>query len=421
MPTARPSNHRGILFATILTVFLQPAHGADKPHEGQLQSHVAALREDGQAPLQYVLNTLADHDLVLFDDALHNAVEPWAFYSELVSDPRFHAEARYVFLEIVPVNRQPALDAYFSTVPEDRTLLYPAFQDRYGWPYATYFDFLHTVYALNRGLEEDKKINVRAVSTPSYWKEIETPEDWANLNDRAVLGRDYDMYKVILADLGEFTEGKKGIFLTNTRHAYTDIRKPDGAPFWNTGTFFRQWHPNKSFSIRINAPVLKIENIKKRRPEGYRPTAEGLDRYEYSWARVAGGLWDAAFEHYGGAPVAIDLAGTAFGQAAYMGNHMHRAAPGQTMGNAYDGVIFLTPLEEQHSSAQADFIYTPAFKTELIRRYQITKSPEQIETLLNEAGVETLEAYIDANHTASPQTLSPQAQGVGGIDAWRGN
>ncbi|GJL93884.1 MAG: hypothetical protein DHS20C05_02890 [Hyphococcus sp.] len=405
-------------FFVMTTIMAAPTPlGAAPNDNARLQAHTKALQTNGKAPIPFVLDAMEKHDLIVFDDALHNVVHPWKFYEELVRERRFQEAAPTIFLEIVPVNRQPALDAYFSTFPEDRSLLIPAFQDRYGWAYKTYYDFLHAVYVVNQGLTPENRLTVKAVSTPSYWKEIATKADWDNLNQRAVLARDYHMYQIILADLTNFEGGKKGIFLTNTRHAYTNIRKPDGSPFWNTGTFLRQWHPGKSYSVRFNAPILNIE--KERRDDGSPRTAEGLDRYQYSWARVENGLWDAAFAEFGNDPVAIDLHKTGFGEASYMGNHMHKAASGQKMRDAYDGVIFMTPLEQQEASAHIDFIYTPAFKIELARRYRITRSPEQIDAMLKEENVETLEAYIDAAHQAEPAHPSGPAQAVGDINAWR--
>ncbi len=405
-------------FIAQFIVFTSTAQAELSANDKILEMHVEALFTHGQEPLDFVLDALTTNDLILFDDSLHNAVEPWTFYNTMIRSPRFREKARYIFLEVIPVNRQASLDAYFSTFPEDKTLLYPAFQDGFGWPYKTYFDFLHEAYEINAGLEPEKRLIIRAVSTPSYWKEMKTNEDWTIYNDRSVLGRDYDMYKIILADLQEFSDQEKGVFMTNTRHAYTNIRKPDGAPFWNTGTFFRQWHPGKTFSIRFNAPILKIEG-KRPADESVARTAQGIESYDFSWARVANGLWDNAFSDYGGHPVAIDLPGTPFGAASYMGNHMHRAAPNQTMSDAYDGVIFLQPFENQYSSAKVDFIYTPAFKKELARRYRITRTPQQLETMLASANAQSLVSFIDSEHTDAPKILSPQAQGAGPLDAWR--
>lgn len=407
-----------LLLAAFACFALATSATAENADARRLRQHVDALRENGEPPLDFVLDALENHDLILFDDALHNAVEPWTFYGEMARDPRFREKAKYIFLEVIPVNRQGALDAYFSTFPEDQTLLYPAFQDRYGWAYKTYFDFLHTVWEINKPLKPEDRLIVRAVSTPSYWKEMETHEDWMRYNDREVIGRDYDMYKIILADLDVFDRGKKGVFLTNTRHAYTNVRNKDGAPFWNTGTFFRQWNPGKAYSIRFNAPILKIESQQPEDGDAPR-TGEGLERYRYAWARVENGLWDAAFKDFGETPVAVSLYDTPFGYAAYMGNHMHKAAPNQIMRDAYDAVIFLAPFEHQHSSAHVDFIYTPAFKQELARRYHITHTPAQLRNMLAEAGAPTLDAYIGDAYQATPETLSEPAQSVGDMDAWR--
>ena len=411
---------KSLLLAAAVIMFISPASAKPRPSSADrlLDKHVSVLQKDGKSPADYVLGVLETKDLILFDDALHNSVEPWVFYESLVKDPRFQKQVRYIFLEVLPVNRQPAIDAYFAAEEEDPSLLYPAFQDGFGWHYVTYFDFLHAVYEANRTLPENERFIVRAVSTPTLWKEIETREDWTLYNSRTVLGRDYDMYAIIFADLQRFTAGEKGVFLTNTRHAYTNIRKPGGEPYWNTGTFFRQWRPEKTWSVRFNAPILNVER-ETAPEERSRQTQEGLERYQFSWARVAKGLWDEAFKACGAKPVAIDLAKSPFGDAAYMGNVMHVAAPGQTMADAYDGVIFLTPLEDQKASASTGQIYTPVFKRELVRRYRIAYTAEELQKLLDDADVNSIEAYIDLVHADAPETLSSIAQSVGPMDEWR--
>lgn len=52
------------------------------------------------------------------------------------------------------------------------------------------------------------------------------------------------------------------------------------------------------------------------------------------------GLWDKAFEENGNTPVAISLNDNVYGKAGYVGNHMLNVVNGQTMYDAYDGLIF---------------------------------------------------------------------------------
>ena len=48
-----------------------------KDTEEQLQPYLKVLRESGQDPVHFVVDKLATHDLIIFDDSSHDALEPW--------------------------------------------------------------------------------------------------------------------------------------------------------------------------------------------------------------------------------------------------------------------------------------------------------------------------------------------------------
>ncbi|MBN2432702.1 MAG: hypothetical protein JXQ27_14595 [Acidobacteria bacterium] len=385
-----------------------------------LQPYLDALQIHGCRPVDFVNNMLTTNHLVIFDDGLHTAREPFEFYQELIRDADFQLRVRYIFLEAVSMRHQPCLDAFLASADGNPAALFPAFQDDFsgkGWPLKSYFDLLRTVWEVNRTLPEDQRFRVVGVSNPIYWCGIRTARD-LELFRRSLASFDYSMYRQILLHLENFAGDCKGIFLTNTRHAYTGIRHRDGEFFWNCGTFFRQWHPGRTCSVRIHNAMLYIE--RPREPETDTPqTTAGMERMVYRWERMENGRWDAAFRTLGNRPVALPLTGTVFGRAPYVGNHMLTAAPGQTMADAYDALIFLAPLEHLHQTAFVDFIYTPAFKQELQRRYRILYTPAQLQERIRDKGVDSLAELIEAECRPRPAVLSPQSQAVGPADAWR--
>lgn len=138
----------------------------------KLQPYVVALQEKGDEPENFVLEKLDKYDLILFDDALHTAVEPFEFYRKLIKNSNFRKKATYIFLEVVAMNQQPALDAYFASEVHNPALLFPAFQNDFsgtGWTYQTYFDLLETVWQTNRTLPPDERYKVIAVNAPVFW------------------------------------------------------------------------------------------------------------------------------------------------------------------------------------------------------------------------------------------------------------
>ena len=392
-----------------LAVFLAVAAPA-VAQEGS--AHLADLRAHGREPVAFVFDQLERHDLVVLDDALHTLVEPFGFYQRLVREPGFRQRARFVFLEAVPHNQQGHIEAYLAAPTEDSRLLYPAFQNSLsgdGFPYATYFDVLRTIHEVNLSLPDSERIRVVAVGSPSYWSEIRTPRD-VEIFRQGLDAYDYTMYAMIRSTLG--ADGK-GIFLTNTRHAYQAIRHADGSLYWNATTYFHEREPGRAYSIRFHAPQLVIERVRDD-TTGTR-TTQGLERIDYRWDRMEGGAWDRAFRDYGEA-VAVPLEGTAFGEAPYIGNHMLDVVPGQTMADAYDAVIFLAPLEELHQTARVGSIYTPEFRLELARRLRLLHSEEDLAAMVAESGASDLAGYIERTYVDRPQEALPQSRDLPALE-----
>ena len=372
----------------------------------QLKPYVEVLKTQGKDPLEFVTGKLREYDLLIFDDALHTAAEPFDFYRELIKTDSFYNKVKYIFLEAVSLNKQQYLDAYLESDIENTELLYPAFQDNFsgtGWSYKTYFDLLHTVYLINKNLPVENRLEVFGVSNPTYWSEIKTPKDF-ELFQKTLTTHDFFMYKTILQELNNFKNGRKGIFLTNTRHAYKQIKNRDDELYWNCGTFFYQWHPGKTYSIHFHNVYLYFEM---------------KEELLIKWDRIANGIWDSAFRENGDKPVAVPLKNNVFGKEAYIGNHMLNVLSGQAMYDAYDAVIFLKPLEDMHKTAKVDFIYTQEFKKELKRRYKLIFSDEQIAKELNDYDAGNLEELIEKEFVREPRVPLPQAETICEIDAWK--
>jgi hypothetical protein len=217
--------------------------------------------------------------------------------------------------------------------------------------------------------------------------------------------------------MDNFTTGRKGIFLTNTRHAYKGIKDRNNKLYWNCGTFFHQLNPDETYSIRIHNVNLYFEGKKNLSPDQVK-TTEGTENYNMKWVRMQKGKWDNSFNICGNKPVAFDLKDTPFGNTPYIGNHMLNAAPGQIIYDAYDGLIFLAPLDSLRMSALTDKIYTPEFNIELERRYKILETSSQINDMLKESGCSTLTEYIKRNYKYEPVKISPLIKMLGPIDEW---
>jgi hypothetical protein len=377
------------VFLTLLLIYSLTSHTQEKK---ATSDHLSVLTKTGQEPIKFVTDLLNDFDLIVFDDALHIAKEPFDFYQSLVKNKRFVSKIKYVFVEVFSITSQPHIDSYLNSPTKDKAFLLPVFQNDfsgYGLRSKTYLDLLSTIWDVNVQLSEPEKIQVICVDQPIYWDSIKTRKDY-DLFQKSLLGRDYFMYKVISKTLSKFKKAEKGIFLTNTRHAYKNIKNSNGELYWNTGTFLNQWHPKKTYSIRLHNVILSIQSTIDSTANS---STEGLDKISYEWIKIDDGLWDKAFQENGNQPVAISLENNIFGNSPYVGNHMLNVSDNQTMNDAYDGLIFLAPLEKLHFSAKVDFIYTEPFIQELKRRILLLQG-NQLPDFLFKNDAASLDGFI---------------------------
>ena len=55
-----------------------------------VEEYYKSLKEEGVAPIEFIQKKLQNHDLIIFDDALHNAAEPFEFYCDLIRNNDGH-------------------------------------------------------------------------------------------------------------------------------------------------------------------------------------------------------------------------------------------------------------------------------------------------------------------------------------------
>lgn len=370
-------------------------------HSQDVDEYYRVLKEEGKAPILFIKEQVNTYDLIILDDALHAAVEPFDFCSEYLE--KYPNSIDYVFLEVITTVSQGYIDTFLSSQVKDTYILSKVFQQDYGygWRYETYLMLLSKIWDINQNLSAEDRVKVIGVNQPIYWEGLHTKEDYTIFQE-SLLARDYFMYKMIMKYMNNFDSGKKGLFLTNTRHAYKGIKNRDGKLYWNTGTFFHQWHTGKTYSVRFHNMNLFIESEKNVKNH----STEGLERITYKWVRMGEGMWDKAFEKNGNKPVAIPFKENIFGKVPYIGNHMLNVQEGQTMYDAYDALIFLKPLEKSMFSAQMDFIYTPTFKREIERRIRVIQG-DALEDFLQNKNFKNIYEYIEDICKYVPERPNP--------------
>jgi len=367
-----------------------------------LDDYYSVIKEQGKDPVFFIEQKLDQYDLIIVDDALHPALEPYEFFCDYLRSKA--KPVSYIFLEATHMKVQTHIDSFLNSTVKDTSILEPVFQEdfTYGWLYETYLTLFSTVWDVNQNLHPDERIRIIGVDQPVYWEGLHTREDY-NIFQQSLMARDNFMYKRIMSYMNDFENGEKGIFITNTRHAYKCIKNEKEQPYWNAGTFFYRWHPGKTYSVRFHNMIMKIESVDN---DAVNISSAGLERLVYKWVRIDEGLWDKAFAQNGNKPVAVPLKNNEFGNHPYIGNHMADVLPGQTMYDAYDALIFLKPLEETKFSAHTKFYYTDEFKKELEHRIRVIQG-HNLDSFLQQNGFDDISEYVDKLSEYVPEMPNP--------------
>ena len=102
---------------TLIFILLSPHIYTQSQHSKTLSPYVKTLKEKGQKPIQFSLDKLDKYDLLVFDDALHTAVEPFEFYQKLVKNKEFQKKVKYIFLFVISlVTTLPAATKESSSI-----------------------------------------------------------------------------------------------------------------------------------------------------------------------------------------------------------------------------------------------------------------------------------------------------------------
>jgi hypothetical protein len=128
------------------------------------------------------------------------------------------------------------------------------------------------------------------------------------------------------------------------------------------------------------------------------------------------GLFYSAFAARGNAPVAFPLADTPCGAQQFDADPEMVTASQSTYQDAFDGYLYLGPLEDESFSSLIPGFYTDEFAVELDRRYRLMHGKGLVDGLrLPAADGKSVAAWM-ANSWGKPRTWRTT---LGPIDAWK--
>ena len=308
------------------------------------------LKKNGEAPKQFLLEALTEHKLVIFGER-HRRELSWQLLKDLVNDPDFRKVTGTVFMELQSY-KQGEIDKFFSnTARMDSTILIDIYQDMQlsGWFDKGGFEFLITLWELNKKLPNQEKIKVVFTDSQLPIRKIKTKEELQDYKNNATK-RNTHMADVIEHTIKTSSDSRNNLFIVGYGHAYKSplIMEYGESPQGDCSAanqLVKRFSTDDIFCTRVH-------------------TSSIINKYRYT----RGGMFDSAFAKNGGHPVAFKLKGSPFGKEIIEEWAWEKDDFGSFEDN-YDGYIYLggEPIDKQPEYILSD-IYTEDFVKEIIRR-----------------------------------------------------
>lgn len=326
---------------------LQPRSSVEDP-ETALKPYVDYLRKAGAPPKQFLLDAINGHRLTVIGEIHHRPVY-WALNSDVVKDPRFAKAAGIIYMEL-PMHAQGLVDKFLGADQLDTAPVIEMLRDNLwmGWPDQPMLDFFVTVWETNQTLDEDQRIRIVLVDMPRPWKK------WireGSLGTR--IDRDKLMADNILAEIERSGGKRNSLFIVGYAHVENLRLAGRDAAIANCGRHLRESLGDNVYSVVQHGPV--ISNMGD------------------VTGRTCLGLYDEAFAANGDRPVAFPLADSPFGRERYDLNADRCDSSMSLFEDAFDGYVYLGPLEEEVFSPLIPGFYTDQFVLELDQRFRLIR------------------------------------------------
>lgn len=325
-------------------------------------SFIKYVKEYGHEPKEFVLDKLKKNKLVMYGE-IHRRKWSWDFCTELINDKRFTEYTGVIFMEMAS-NKQNDIEHFLSNDSIDKELLLNIFRDYMteGWNDKGKFDFLISVWYLNKRLPDNKKVKILAVDTPRTYTEEGLK------NER--IDRDEFMANAISKYFELKSDKRNALFIVGSGH----ICKTRSS----AGAILTKKMANNSYTIFTHCPRV--------------------DNSVIVHERIRHGMFDYAFYKNEDKPIAFDLKNSPFGKEPFDGLYFDGSGIFQ---DNFDGYIFLGSLDKEPNGEQLLEMYDDKFILEIDRRYKLMGSSFAKEWDLKELSSKTVIDKILSEHTTT--------------------
>ncbi|MDD2716816.1 MAG: hypothetical protein PHW04_13060 [Candidatus Wallbacteria bacterium] len=355
--------------------------------EAMLAPYVDFLKKISSDPVEYMLSLFDKYQVVVFTEFLHPELTQYEFLMKLISHPDFAKKVRGIFTEVGSITQQPLMDEFLAKKTCDKFLLIRINRENtfhpQGWPNPNILNFWSALWDVNSKLPEDSKIGAWLSDMPWSWDNIKTERDYY-LQEIVSSARDKIMASSICAQISKCQSSgsnKKDRFLVilNTRHGLGLVKsKATGSYGENTAAFLKLSLPGKVADILWNSP---------------RAYVEAQNDQMSLFHLIGNGIWEAAFASNGNKPAGFSLKDTPFGKTAF---DYHSSFTAENYEQAFDGLVFQTPISNFRSCGFTNGFYDDAAYVEETKRRCKVAGREWLDpALLSQDGNEKPFCYND--------------------------
>jgi hypothetical protein len=361
--------------------------------QNYIQPFIAFLRQSAKDPKDYLIQSIADHQLVIIGQVPHRPAY-WELLGSTINDPRFARSVSTVYLPL-PANLQGDLDAFLASRSMDTSGAVEVLRN-VGWmgePDAALLEFIVGIRRANMVMaDRSSRLRVVLVGEPIDWKRLQSPPTTKPSAEEL----DAAMARRVLDDLKSHNgDARHALLLVDAAHAPRNLRlRENGEPIRSAGYHLARELKSECFIVLQHAPQM---------------SASGS-----VMGRTRRGLFDSAFKALDYKPAGFSLSENPFG-----GEPFDAITDWDSDGHyqdAGDGYLFLERLEAERFSPLIEGFYTSAFMPEVARRHRLIEGFD----LVDRTGIES-PTGADFTRWLSTTWGQPQAwrDHLGSIDAWQ--
>ncbi len=331
----------------------------------RIDGYVEYLNSIKTPAKDYVLNKFQTNDIVILAERYHMEETQYDLINEIVNDDYFISNVGNICIEIGTSNLADSLNNYLTTFNgkltngEHKLIKFQRDISFYPlWSRESYRLFLLNLLALNKSLDDQRKINLYLCDIEFDWNKIHTNKDWeqaVNNNRDSIIAQNISKH----FDKIQKSPRKKMLVILNEAHAITNTEWIDAWHKRAAQYLAEKYGKNKITSILINSVTTneKDEDI-----------------------FLQSGYWDAAFNISEKTDVGFNFNNSPFGQDKFdyaIGKNNQLFC----YKDIFTGFVFYKPIAQHRLSTGVNGIIDSNFRNEFLRRIKICNGEEYYENL----------------------------------------